>query len=751
MRRLVFNVACIVAAAVALAVPVHAQKDQRETPEVRKLKFEGVSRVDASDLEKSISTRASKCRNLILMVICLVSHSPTIEDKYYLDHDELARDITRVRLYYWKRGYRETAVDTVVTRTGENKVSVLFKVTEGRPTIARKVTIAYDSTLISNKVRNRLTLLHAKDPLNLVLLDSMRVLFQNELWDLGFGDAVVDTNVVVNPAAYLADVALSLTPNRRTTIGRIAIVGNQKIDASTIRNTLAFEQGDLYRQSSVLESQRNLYESNLFRLATIYVPPQPYDSVKNVNIDVTEAPLHEARVGPGLSSFDFFQLQGHYTSYNLFGGARRLDVDGAVGNLFARNLQGHGFFRDVTTDVSENIAQFAADTNVSPFLQPTYNGSIEFKQPAFLQRPADAAGIAVFTHRTMNPGVFVDNGYGGAVTLTHQLQIRAPVSVNYRYELNRVHASDTYFCVNYGVCDTLTIGTLRTHQSLSPLTLTGFIDRSDSPFSPTKGYVGRVDFESASAYTYSDYRYNRAFIDAAVYGHRSGTAHVYSAHVRLGVVKALSSGPDAGVLHPRKRFYAGGANSVRGYAESQLGPRILTIDVDSLIKGAASVGGGRCLPTIDAIKFCDPNTSALPDDHFTPQPLGGTSLIEASLEYRFPLPLPSPFRHFVGAVFVDGGIVGGGDLKGLQSISSIIKGTGAVTPGFGIRYASPVGPIRVDIGINPGRTEELGVVTSVIDPGFGPRIVPLAIPRQYTQGRTLLDRLRLHFSIGEAY
>jgi len=87
----------------------------------------------------------------------------------------------------------------------------------------------------------------------------------------------------------------------------------------------------------------------------------------------------------------------------------------------------------------------------------------------------------------------------------------------------------------------------------------------------------------------------------------------------------------------------------------------------------------------------------------------------------------------------------------LQSISSIIKGTGAVTPGFGIRYASPVGPIRIDIGINPGRTEELGVVTSVIDPGFGPRIVPLAIPRQYTQGRTLLDRLRLHFSIGEAY
>jgi outer membrane protein insertion porin family len=749
MRRLVFSWACI--AACALALPLHAQKDQRETPEVRKLKFEGVAKIDAHDLGKSISTRASKCRNLILMVVCLFSHSPTIEDKFYLDHDELARDITRNRVYYWKRGYRETSVDTVVTKVGDNKAAVTFKVTEGPATLVRKVAIAYDSTLISDKVRNRLTLLHARDPLNLVLLDSMRVAFQNELWDLGFGDAVVDTSVVVNQPAYLADVGLTLTPNRRTTIGRVTIGGNSRVDESTIRNTLAFEQGDLYRQSTVLESQRNLYESNLFRLATIYVPPQPYDSVKNVNVDVTEAPLHEARVGPGLSNIDFVQFQAHYTSYNLFGGARRLDIDGTVGNLLVRNLQGRGIFRDVRQDVAANIASAAADTNVSPFLLPTYNASIDFRQPAFLRRPADAAGIGGFAHRTQNPGVFVDNGYGGQVTLTHQIKIRAPASVNYRYELNRVHASDTYFCVNYGVCDTLAIGTLRSHQAISPLTLTGFVDRSDLPFSPTKGYVARLDFEHASGFTLSDYRYNRAFLDAAVYGHKSGTERVYSAHLRVGFVRPLSTGPDAGVLHPRKRFYAGGANSVRGYGESQLGPRILTIEADSLVKGAASIGGGTCAATMTGVKFCDPNTSALPADHFTPQPLGGTSLLEGSVEYRVPLPLPSPFRHFVGALFIDGGIVGGGDIKGLQSLSSIIKGTGAITPGVGLRYASPVGPIRVDIALNPNRAEELGVVTSVRDASGVSRIVPLAIARHYVQGRTLLDRLSLHFSIGEAY
>src|SRR6185436_14641338 len=285
------------------------------------------------------------------------------------------------------------------------------------------------------------------------------------------------------------------------------------------------------------------------------------------------------------------------------------------------------FFRDVAADVPDTAL-------VSPFLQPTYNFSIDFKQPAFLRRPRNSVGLGVFTHRSINPGVFIDEGYGGQVTFTRQIRIRAPVSLNYRYELNHVQASDTYFCVNYGVCDTLTISSLRTHQSLSPATLTGFVDRSDQPFSPTKGYVARLDFEHASAATFSDYRYNRAFLDAAVYTHRSGQRSVYSAHLRMGVVQALSSGPDAGVLHPRKRFYAGGANSVRGYAENQLGPRILTITADSLIKGAASVGGGTCAATITGVKFCDPNTSALPADHFTPQPLGGTSLLEASVEYR---------------------------------------------------------------------------------------------------------------------
>ena len=715
--------------------------DQRNAPEVRKLAFKGVKHVDQHDLEKSISTQASKCRSLILLPFCLFSHSPTFEEKHYFNEDEFRRDVLRIRLYYWKRGWRDTQVDTAVSDLGHNKIGVTFTVHENEPTRIRRIAITYDSTLISNKTRNRLTLLHAKDPIDLVVLDSMRLMFQDALWDEGYGDAVVDTAVTVDTTAHLADVRLTLTPNHRTTVGKITITGTNKVSEATVRHSITFQTGDLYRLSDVLDSQRNLYESNLFRLATIDVPVQ-YDSVKDVNIDVTEAPLHEAQLGPGLNNVDFLQFRGHYTDYNLFGGGRRLDIDGTVGNLFASSLQGRGFFRDVSKDVGDS-------TMVNAYLQPTYTASIDFKQPSFL-RASNSVGVGGFAHRNINPGVFIDRGFGGDATLTHDVARRAPISLNYRYEINRVDASDVYFCVDFGVCDALTINTLRTHQSLSPLTLTGFVDRSDVPFEPTKGYVARIDLETASSYTASDYRYNRAFLDAAAYTHNAA-GWIYSAHFRVGVVRALSGGTDNGVLHPRKRFYAGGANSVRGFGENQLGPRILTIDDSTLVANATSIGGGTCAATMTNIQFCNPNTPALKSSDFLPQPLGGTSLLEGSVEIRFPLPLGPNLRHFLGAVFVDGGVVGSGDIRGLASLGSIVHGTGAITPGIGVRYVSPVGPIRVDIGWNPARTEQLGVVTAVLDSTGHRQIVALPTARSYSPGRTLLNHLALHFSIGEAY
>jgi hypothetical protein len=71
-----------------------------------------------------------------------------------------------------------------------------------------------------------------------------------------------------------------------------------------------------------------------------------------------------------------------------------------------------------------------------------------------------------------------------------------------------------------------------------------------------------------------------------------------------------------------------------------------------------------------------------------------------------------------------------------------------VTPGFGVRYYSGVGPIRVDVGFNPSPAQELAVVTEVVRNGQL-EIIPLKTPRLISP--SFLGRFVLHLSIGQAF
>jgi outer membrane protein assembly factor BamA len=327
-------------------------------------------------------------------------------------------------------------------------------------------------------------------------------------------------------------------------------------------------------------------------------------------------------------------------------------------------------------------------------------------------------------------------------------------------------------------------------RRLSPLSLTATTGRVDDPLSPRRGFVARFEAEHASAATLSEFRYNRALAQASYYRpspvFRSVTL---AARVRGGFVRALGDARSAGglggteyqVLHPRTRFYAGGAQSVRGYGENQLGPRVLTVAPENVLTvRAADSAAFRADPRFDpcrgapgdlTLRACfnlrntvrNPAAAArdsalafpIGDDQFTPRPLGGTALVEANLEARFPV-----WRQLFGAVFVDMGVLGEGSLRDVSS------GTAAVTPGFGVRYRSPVGPVRVDLGIRPTLQETLPVITQtsgeggnlLLDLSRGDRCAGAGAtgcrlyPQQNTTGlRGLARRLVLHLSIGEAF
>ena len=732
-----YLVAAVLACAPASLI---AQRDdQREAPEVRDLVLNGVHGVGRRDLERSIATSQSECKSLLLIAFCALSRSPTFIDRHYLDRTEFRRDVLRILVFYWKRGYREAAVDTAVVRTGPGQVKVVFDITEGPPTRIASLRVEYDSTLLSERKVKRLSILRAGDPLNLVVLDTMRLEFQTAMWDKGHGDAQVDTVITVNAAERTAAVLLRVNPRWVTTVGTITVRGNEDVNARTIQNSIMLHTGKVFRYSDLAESQRNLYESNLFRLALFSVPPRP-DSVKDIEIDVRETKMQEARIAGGFNTIDFLQSDGRYTNYNMFGGARRLDVTGTIGNLGARPL---------SADVFQQVQ---AEFERGAFMQPTWQVSADVKQPAWLQKPENALSLGGFAHRRATPAVYIDRGYGGQLAFTRTLAPRATSSASYRFEVTRVEAGDVYFCVNYGVCDVPTVASLRLHQRLSPLGLSANIDRTDIPFSPTKGYLARVDLEHASSVTVSDYRYNRIFGEASAYTHfrypsRDPRSQVLAGHIKVGFVRALASAQTGiELLHPRKRFYAGGSHSVRGYDENQLGPRILTIPPEKLDTLGCDISSAA------TIVSCNPNATTINARDFTPRPVGGTSLLEGSIEFRVPFA-----RKMEWAAFLDGGIVGGSRLQNLADIRQIVHGSAALTPGVGFRYKSPVGPIRVDLGYNPRQTEELTVVTTARDATGRERLVPLSRTRRYTNGGTaqgfwsLFNQMVLHLSIGQAY
>jgi outer membrane protein insertion porin family len=696
--------------------------------------------VKASELQQNIYTTASYCNSFILKPFCWISKSKYFFTKKYLDHKELQRDVLRIRIFYWKRGYRETELDTAVVPRGHNKVGVTFTIKEGPPILVSDIIVSQPTPLLSQREIDRRLALGKGGPLNLIKLDSSRVNLQTSLFDKGYADAEVDTAVVIDSTAHQAVVRLTLNPKYKTTVEDIVVSGNDDVSERTIRKSLTFSIGDIFRRSEMLRSQRALYESNLFRRASI--EPRPPidiatpDSAKVIVVNVTESPPREARISAGFNTVDFVQVESRFTHYNFMGGARRLDIQGVVGNLFAKSLAGRGIFHNPTVPQTSALARYFV---------PTYNASIDLRQPWF-GSPHNSLAMSLFTHRRSAPGIYVDRGYGTSFTFSRDLTERAPASANYRFEISKVDAGDVYFCLNFGVCDQPTLESLRGNQKLSPLTITTSIDRTNDPFSPNRGYRANGNVEHASAFTVSDFRYNRATADGAAY-YQIRKRGAIGAHARIGWVRSLGSTAQAvgistsvggGVLHPRKRFYAGGSHSVRGFGENQLGPRVLTVPIGVLqTHDSLNVA---CTSGTD-VTTCDPNAFNLKDRDFEPRPLGGNFVVEGSVEARFPV-----WQDLVGAVFVDAGMVS------QRTNPALPRRKAAITPGFGVRYRSPVGPIRADIGFNPGRTESLPVVTENIVNGVK-TLVTLQQRRTYSpaRGGSVLNRMVLHLSIGEAF
>ncbi len=171
-------------------------------------------------------------------------------------------------------------------------------------------------------------------------------------------------------------------------------------------------------------------------------------------------------------------------------------------------------------------------------------------------------------------------------------------------------------------------------------------DNRDNVLNPVKGYFFRFEADVAAEALGSELGYLRLTSEARHYW-KLPRKMVLASKLVLSTIEATEGATDVPIF---KRFFSGGTMSVRGYGFQELGPR-------------------------------DSNDN----------PIGGDTLLEGSVELRYPV-----WRDLGGVAFVDFGQVD-------PSPYTVNFGDVRFTAGVGIRYTTPIGPVRVDFGyqLNP--------------------------------------------------
>ena len=737
---------------------LHAQSLKRvvSQPIIDELKIDGNINITTTELKAAMATEASRCAPIPL--ICRVIRVGFLRKKITLDKAELDRDLLRLRVLYWKRGWRAAQVTPVITKVDEGHITIALKVAEGPPTLIGTLNLGPLDSLLNVHDLRPLVDIKAGQPLDLIHLDSIAVHIAAHLDAEGYGDVTINPFAVADTSSPLATVTLAAAKLYETKVESVRVEGTEKYDPRLVANTMQVKAGDRYSRAGLIESQRALYEAGFFKRAFVRVEPGSADSLKKLIATVEELPARSFRVTGGVSTVDFLQMDARYSDANFRNNAGRFSMQGTLGNLLAPQLIGKTPFVNVLKDISTE--------DTPKYLEPTFQLNADFRR-RLLSDFRNQLGLSAFAYRRSSAGVFVDQGAGAAASFTRNIARYVPLSLQYRLEFTRTSAADTYYCVNFGVCDQVSLDVVSRTQRLAPLTLSAASDRRDDPIGPTRGFTWRAEFEFANGWTGSQLGYGRAEIEGSKYFHTSDKLTI-AVHGRGGLVRGIGS--TGNVILPRKRFYAGGARSVRGYGENQLGPRVLVIarsrfqpsrDSFALFFSDStrlkvrlpcdpSVNLPNCFTdSVGAPKIGGRATSNFQDGDFLPKPLGAETMIEGSLEARYHLKGPFTF-----AAFVDFGSVG-----------AKFGGTPTVfTPGIGLRFLSPVGPIRVDLGYNPRPDESLRVITELaprdaswLPPGASTKgLYQIGTTRTFNPANGtgfggVFNRLTLHLSIGEAF
>ena len=524
--------------------------------------------------------------------------------------------------------------------------------------------------------------------------DAVLVHYLNE----GYETVEVDVIPRFDESGATADVVFAVREGPQVVVDHVLVVGNRQIAASTIRAELALRSGQPLGRDDKDETLRRLTDLGLFRRVQLREFSHGGGNRRDVVVVVEEAPATRVSYGGGL------ELSQRLRATDAGAASERLEL--APRGFFQigrRNLWGKNRSIDLFTRVSlRRKDAIDAEMTESRLGFNEYRVLLNYGEPRAFGQSGDLF-IAGFIEQAIRPS-FDLFSRGVSAEFQRAIGLTMTGSIGYTYGRNRVTNPQLQ------PEDVPLVDRLFPEVTLSSFSSGLVRDARDDPLDPTGGSLVAVEGEVAFQRIGSAVGYVKTSFQGSTFRRLPGEL-VFAAGARLGLARGLTAlplipdfvdNPDgvrvaiAGPglvldLPASERFFAGGDTTVRGFALDRLGDDA----------------------TIDSRGF----------------PTGGNAMVVLKSELRVPV---TRALQVVG--FLDAGNV-------FDRVSNLRLGRIRGAAGFGVRYRSPVGPIRVDLGFKLDRRElPVGACPSVVS------VLPDPFPTTCREPLTAL-----HVSIGQAF
>ena len=485
--------------------------------------------------------------------------------------------------------------------------------------------------------------------------DAIFALYRNA----GYESAVVRVTLADGPN-YTATFTIAEGP--QTIVDHVLVAGNVRVRTNTIIGQVQLREGEPYGAAARAESLRRLNELAIFRRVTITTAPAVGENRVDVIVNVEEAPATTLGYGGGLE----------------FGRTTRTTVEGFEDRF---EFAPRGFFEVGRRNL------FGGNRSINLFSRVSLRPRNDPDDPA-----KDGKGFGLSEYRVTgsyreahawrsNTDLIVTTGVERAIRTSFTYirrgasaealrRLTPKLSVFARYALDSTRLFDTRISEE----DQPLIDRLFPQIRLSSFSTGVVWDRRDNILDPTAGGWLSADAELAAQQLGSEVGFAKTFMQATGFRRitrrgrvvlagrmQVGLARGFPREVPLTTEDGLTvNGPDGQPLTTTiadipagRRFFAGGSTSVRGFQQDRLGvPEVL-------------------------------NAAGLSN--------GGNGLVIMNGEVRTRV-----FSTLSLVAFVDGGNV-------FKRISDIRAGDFRSSAGFGIRYRSPLGPLRMDFGFKLDR------------------------------------------------